>query len=170
MKTPHLPSLLPFALTLIASSRMLSDIVGSTTLHGIGLASGIAPYPKVFTSTNGYEAFSSRFILSATTPDEGPWQSELTASNPHRLQGPYQRRNVYGAALCFSPCLPEPLRSTVLSNALAPSSPIRHELAIPPQAHHLQLRIIPEPGAPFSSWSWPSTTPSPDHPIPEKSR
>lgn len=123
------------ALTLLigvlGSLQIIGHATGSRTLRGLGLATGIAPYPKVFCEAEGYEPFAATFIISGTDPEGTPVEIPLTAERYSQLEGPYQRRNVYGAALAYAPRLPENLRNHLFSKVLADDSPLSSELNLP---------------------------------------
>ena len=59
-----------------------------------------------------------------------------------RLAGPYNRRNVYGAALSYAPRLPEELWQPVYCYALAPDGPLRRELGLPKRTDRLATEIV----------------------------
>jgi hypothetical protein len=115
-------------LLLIGLTQITGDLTGNRALKGIGAATAIAPCPKVFCEINGLEPFASTFIITAEGQEtiSFPITPELYA----RLKGPYNRRNVYGAAIAGAPLLPAPLRQSVLSYAFAPRGPLRHELGL----------------------------------------
>ena len=125
---------------MFACSAMFGDLLQMRTLKGIGAASALAPCPKVFCDTRGLEAFASDFWLRFETNGSAA-EVKLTPQLYAKLKGPYQRRNVYGAALSFAPRLPEPLWRAVFNYALAPTGPMRRELGIPAQASGVTVVI-----------------------------
>jgi hypothetical protein len=133
--------------------QMVGHFCGSKVLRGIGLASGIAPYPKVFCASDGYEAFAASFELVGRRGDGALWSCRLDPERYARLAGPYPRRNVYGATLAFAPRLPPELRDSLLARALAPGSRLRRELDIPADVDELQVRIRTCDGK--SEWLFP---------------
>lgn len=131
---------------LIGLTQMLGYLSGWKILRGIGLASGIAPFPKVFCEANGYEPFAASFRLLGETPDGAAWSLDLTSERYSKLSGPYNRRNVHGAAIAFAPRLPAELRDSLLAIDLAPGSPLRQELQIPSHIKNLRVQITPRVG------------------------
>lgn len=121
--------------------QMTGHLCGSKLLRGLGLATGISPFPKVFCEADGYEAFAARFQLEGTHADGRPWSRTLDPVLYAQIEGPYNRRNTYGAALAFAPRLPADLRNQVLSVALRPGSALRKELDIPVDLRDVQVRI-----------------------------
>lgn len=128
------------AVGLFAGTAMLGDLLRVPALKAIGAASALAPCPKVFCDTKGLEAFASEFFLRFET-NGVTTQLKLTPELYAKLEGPYHRRNVYGAALSFAPRLPEPLWRAVFDYALAPQGPMRVELGLPPNATNLTVLI-----------------------------
>ncbi len=118
-------------LTIIGLLQIAGYLLNSMPLRGLGVASMIAPFPKVFCAVDGYEAFSCNFTLEGKSPDSSPWTLRITPEDYARLTGPYNRRNVYGAALAGGPILPDDLRDQVLSASLDPGSAMRTELGVP---------------------------------------
>ena len=117
-----------------ASLQMVGYVAGSDALRGVGAASAIAPLPKVFSDVDGLEPFASQFVLSYTARDGRRVELPVTPEVYGRLSGPYNRRNVYGAALSYAPRLPDPLWQSVYCYGLAPDGPLRRELGIPADA------------------------------------
>lgn len=116
----------------LGSLQMIGHAVGSRNLRGLGLATGIAPYPKVFCESEGYEPFAATFEIHGHSPTGDEIKIPLTAERYSQLAGPYQRRNVYGAALAYAPRLPEKLREHLFSKVLTENSPLSTELLLPP--------------------------------------
>lgn len=121
-------NLIAGVLLLIGLTQMTGDLTGNRALKGIGAATAIAPAPKVFCDMNGLEPFASTFVITAQAQEtiSFPITPELYA----RLKGPYNRRNVYGAAIAGAPLLPEPMRQSVFGYAFGPDGPLRHELGL----------------------------------------
>jgi hypothetical protein len=112
-------------------TRMAGYLLDNRVLQGIGAASGVAPFTKVFCSADGYEAFTADYWLYGQRADGSKEKLKLTPELYAKIQGPYMRRNVYGAALVFAPRLPEQLRQCLHDTALQPNSTMWQELALP---------------------------------------
>jgi hypothetical protein len=108
-------------LTALGLMQMAGDLTGLRALKGIAAASGASPAPKVFSAVQGLETYSTRFYLAGT---------EMTPAIYARIRGPYNRRNVYGAALAYAPVLPDELRTPVMTYALCGDAPLMRELGI----------------------------------------
>lgn len=101
-----LKKILPAAFLLtIGIVQMGADVCGLKKLKGLSSAWGASPCPKVFTSVNGLETFSSRYFLSWKNKNQERQQIEITKNLAKNLKGPYNRRNVYGAMLSYGPIL-----------------------------------------------------------------
>ncbi len=138
----------------IGSFQMLGYALQSRLLRGIGAASGIAPFPKVFSEADGYEAFAARFSVEGEREDGSRWTRELDPEWYSNMKGPYNRRNVYGASLAFAPRLPAELRQTLFNQELAPGSALRRELLIPEDVRDLKITIIPRDGEKDGPWTF----------------
>ena len=150
-------NILAIVLLAIGLTQMVGYLTGFKVLRGIGLASGIAPFPKVFCEADGYEAFAASFRLTGMLPDGSAWSCDLDPECYSRLSGPYNRRNVHGAALAFAPRLPAELRDSLLERNLAPNSLLRSELGIPPEVSDLRIEIKPRQGESQGPWIFPES-------------
>jgi len=92
-------------LVVIGVGQIAADLAGLPLLKAAISAWGASPAPKVFSSVEGLETFSTKFRLEWRHPDGSAASAELAPEMYERLEGPYSRRNVYGAALAYSPIL-----------------------------------------------------------------
>jgi len=129
------------ALGLIGCLQMAGYVAGCTALRGIGAASAIAPLPKVFSDVDGLETFASEFTLRYRDEHGVVVEKPITPEVYGRIGGPYNRRNVYGAALSYAPRLPEPLWESVYCYGLGPHGPLRSELGIGAAATDVRVVI-----------------------------
>lgn len=129
------------ALGLVGSMQMLGYITGSVALRGIGAATAASPLPKVFSDVDGLETFASRFTLRYRDARGDVREMLITPESYGRLGGPYNRRNVYGAALSYAPRLPDPLWQAVYCYGLAPDGPLRAELGLGAGARDISVTI-----------------------------
>lgn len=122
-------------LIVIGTLQAVGDTLGSTVIKGLGAATSASPAAKVFTAHEGFETFSSRFFIE-TYGSEGPLVSlELTPSSYRSLLGPYNRRNVYGAAVSYAPVLASspatrPMLDSVVSYAFCEPGQVFAELPV----------------------------------------
>lgn len=116
--------------------QMVGNVFASTALKGLGAATGASPAPKVFTRMDDErEPFSSRFAVRYTDPAGALKTVELTAARYQKLQGPYNRRNAYGAMVAGAPILLEsrllePLFTSISRYAVCDHAPLLRELGI----------------------------------------
>ncbi len=137
---------------LIGLAQMAGDLLGNRVLKGLGAATAIAPCPKVFCDMDGLEAFASSFEI--TTERNRSVAIPITPELYSRLKGPYNRRNVYGAAIAAAPRLPEPIWRGVLSYAFAPGGALRRELALPDDAGIIQISVRAGTHGRDESWNF----------------
>jgi hypothetical protein len=123
-------------------------------IKAIGAATTASPAPKVFSTVRGLETFSTRFDLEWHDRNGRRHTLTLTPEIYSRIRGPYNRRNVYGAALAFGPVLAadqrtQPLLRSVMNYSLAGDAPLLRELGVDPSeiAGPVRVRYEPRPGA-----------------------
>jgi hypothetical protein len=138
------------SLTIIGCLQMVGDLSGNRELRAVGLATHASPAPRVFTSQEGFETFSSRFFIDWTDNTGEKHSLEITPNNYRGVQGPYNRRNAYGAALSYGPVLESnektrPMLHSVMHYAFCGPAPLLRELYIPPQQVRYPLQIRLEP-------------------------
>lgn len=142
-------------LVALGCMQMIGDLSGQSSIKAIGAASQASPAPKVFTAQNGFETYSSRFYID-WRDREGAWQAlELTPQVYRRLQGPYNRRNAYGAAISYAPVLAsnprtKPMFDQIARYGLCDNAPLLSELGIPRDRVVYPLHIELEPRDPLS--------------------
>jgi hypothetical protein len=133
----------PVLLVMLGLAQMAGDVFRFVPLKAVAAATNASPAPKVFSAVRGLETYSTRFFLEW---DGGG--AEVTSEMYSRLRGPYNRRNVYGAALAYAPVLPESLRGPVMKHSLCGDAPLLRELGIDRSSIHgnVKVRLQPLPG------------------------
>jgi hypothetical protein len=139
--SPFRTNVLALIVTAIGCTQMIGYVIGSRELRGIGAATCAAPFPKVFSDVDGLETFASTFELSWRDPAGNEVSRPLTPELYGLLGGPYNRRNVYGAALSYAPRMPEPLWTAVFCYAFKPDGLLRREFGVPMEASDLAVTI-----------------------------
>jgi hypothetical protein len=137
-------------LLIVGLLQMVGDVLHVPALKGIGAATVASPAPKVFSAVHGLETYSSRFFLEWTDRSGEQHSVQLTPKLYARLAGPYNRRNVYGAALAYGPVLAtdsrtQPMFHSVISYALCGKAPLLTELGIVPTNRIGPVRVRLEP-------------------------
>ena len=145
-----------FALALLAlgSTQMVGYVVGSARLRELGAATVVAPMPTMFSDMNGVESFASEFTVGYWEPNGTEHFLRITPELYDRLGGPYDRRNVYGAALSRAPRLPEAMWTPVLCYALGKTGPLRRELGLKPEHRDLTIAIRTKTRGRSDSWTF----------------
>ena len=146
-RTPGLAALL----SLIGCGQMLADVLQLPRLKAAMQLTQVSPAMKVFTAHRGYETYAARFYIERI--DAGTLQTiELDRARYQRLAGPYNRRNVYGAAFSYGPLLAsdarlQALHASVLHYALCAPGRAVQELGLAP-APLWRVRVAPLRPAP----------------------
>jgi hypothetical protein len=150
--------------------QMAGDLAHLPALKGVGAASGASPAPKVFSTVRGLETYSTGFALEWIDPTGAVRSLSLTRDVYVRLKGPYNRRNVYGAALAYGPVLAtdprgRPMLDAVLRHGLCGERPLLAELGVDPGsvAGGVRLRYAPRPGTDLGSLPRMLEAPCTDH-------
>jgi hypothetical protein len=148
------------ALLLIGVLQMSGDLlraIGFPTVgqlvKGLGAATTASPAPRVFSAVRGFEMYATRFHLSWADPRGEPHTQGLTPEVYRRMRGPYNRRNIYGAALAYGPVLVtvphlRPMFQAVTRYALCDGAPLLRELGVDPRTvtPPVRLHYTPLPG------------------------
>jgi hypothetical protein len=136
--------------------QMTGDVLRLPRLKAIAAATDASPAPKVFSSAQGLETFSSEFYVEWADDAGAAHSLKLTPEVYQHIEGPYNRRNVFGAVLAYAPVLQrdphtrEMFRS-VLGRALCGQAPLLREIGIDPGtlAGPAHIRLVPRPGTAF---------------------
>ena len=140
------------AVLLLGLVQLLGFLSGSRILRGIGAASCASPLPKVFSAHRGIETFANEFELVYEL-DGQQVRQPITPELYGRLGGPYNRRNVYGAALAFGPLLPDRILEPIIAYATAPGGPFEVELGLPAEARELRIVIRTKTAGRNDEWT-----------------
>ena len=106
-------------LVTIGSVRTIADIAGMQKISAVFAALNISPAMKVFTAHKGYETFSPVFVLEFKNYKSESKSITLTPELYRKLRGPYNRRNVYGAAISYGPVLVSNPKTETLFTSVA---------------------------------------------------
>jgi hypothetical protein len=150
------------ALIALAVAQPIADIAAMPRLKAVLAATQVAPAMKVFTAQQGFETYASRYFISWREPDGRAQRIELTPQIYGRMQGPYNRRNVYGAALSYGPVLrssaqTRPMADSVAAYAFCTPGGLLRELRLtdaPPSAVEIELVPRREPARKDYELSW----------------
>ena len=122
-------------LLVLGLAQMLGDLTGFAALREVAAATAASPAPRVFSAVRGLETYSTRSFVEWTSANGSHHFYEITPERYARLRGPYNRRNVYGAALAYGPVLAvqestEPMLRAVMMSALCGDAPLLREMGI----------------------------------------
>ena len=145
------------ALTVLGMAGMAGSATGSPAIKAIAAATAASPAPKVFTTHDGPDTFSTDFTL-VWEDGHSVHRMPLDPQNYKGLSGPYNRRNVFGAVLAYGPILQsnpttQPMFDSVASYAMCPSggAPILRELGLDPtEFRGIAIEFSPREGTPES--------------------
>lgn len=134
--------------------QMAADLVHAPAIKGLAAATAASPAPKVFSTVNGLETYSTRFVIEWTDIAGQFHSTEITPKRAGGLRGPYNRRNMYGAVLAYGPVMQieprlRPMFDSVARYALCGQAPLLHEVGVDPRAvrGRPSLRLTPRSGS-----------------------
>jgi hypothetical protein len=145
-------------LLVIGLSQMAGDLLRIPQLKGLAAATAASPAPRVFSSVQGLETFSSDFYIEWKDRNGAAHAIKLTPEMYSRIQGPYNRRNVFGAALSYAPILASGPRTklmydAVVQYALCGPAPLLREIGIDPSdlSEPPVIRLVPRADTRFGT-------------------
>ncbi len=103
---------------LIGLLQTIGYLSGIKAIRGLGMATCSSPLPIVFTEVKGVETFASDFYIRWTDNKGVHRQEPITPAMYSKLKGPYNRRNIFGAAISYGPVLKEEVWRAVLDYGL----------------------------------------------------
>lgn len=144
--------LLLLALCTLGCAQMLADVLGMAPVKALAQATQMSPAMKVFTAQSNYETYAAEFYIGSWDEHMVYREILLDRSRYQRLQGPYNRRNVYGAAFSYGPLLANNPRTaqmvqSVLRHALCDPGSAAAELGLPVSERYV-VRVQPLRPAP----------------------
>lgn len=110
--------------------QIIGYLTQQKTIRGLGAVSASSPLPIVFTEVKGVETFASDFYVQYRNPQGEIEKIKMTPEMYSKFKGPYNRRNIYGAAIAYGPVLPKPLWQSVLNYGLC-NDVLKNELQLP---------------------------------------
>ena len=91
---------------------------GSSVLRGLGAMSAASPLPFVFSSFRDYETFATEFEIELVREGGESVRHLVTPELYAKLDGPYNRRNTYGAVFAYGPALDGPDERRIVDDVL----------------------------------------------------
>lgn len=107
-----------FLVILIGCLQIIGHVFKNKNIKGLGAMTASSPLPIVFTTVKDLETFSSDFFFLMTDNMGTQKRIQITPELYSKISGPYNRRNVYGAAIAYGPILDSTLLNSVLHYAI----------------------------------------------------
>jgi sterol desaturase/sphingolipid hydroxylase (fatty acid hydroxylase superfamily) len=133
--------LIGFGMILLGLLQISGFILKNDNIKGLGFITGASPLPVVFTSVKGIETFALYYQLDVITKDEDTIIINLDPETYSRLKGPYNRRNVYGAAFGYGPILPDLQRDCILRYGFFNKRGFAREFGIKEAIKEVRIKI-----------------------------
>ena len=125
---------------LIGFLQTIGHVSGIKVIKNLGVVTAASPLPIVFTEVKGVETFASDFYIQWST-DQGELKKiQITPAIYSKLKGPYNRRNIFGAAIAYGPVLPENIWKPILSYGIC-NEILQEELEIPFNKENCTIEI-----------------------------
>jgi hypothetical protein len=107
-----------YALVFVGLLQAVGWAIGWDGLRGIGAVTAASPLPFVFSSFRNVETFAAEFEIELTREGGGVVRHIVTPKLYAELDGPYNRRNTYGAVLAYGPALTSPQEQALVDSVL----------------------------------------------------
>lgn len=115
---------------LIGSLQIIGLLTGIKPIRSLGIITSASPLPLVFSEVNGVETFAGDFYMQ-WNGDNGEVQRVLMTPELYsKLKGPYNRRNIFGAAIAYGAVLPERVWKPILNYGIC-NDVLSEELELP---------------------------------------
>jgi hypothetical protein len=135
-------------LVALGTMQMFADVLAMPRLRAIFAATQVSPAMKVFTAHQSYETHAARFAIAWIDAAGDTQRLSVDPEIYRNVRGPYNRRNVYGAALAYGPLLRadpklRPMQESVMYYAFCSPGALRSDLGIPREASDLTIHVLP---------------------------
>jgi hypothetical protein len=107
-----------YALVVVGLLQAVGFATGFHGLRGFGAMTAASPLPFVFSSFRDVETFAAEFEVELTREGGGSVRHIVTPKLYAELDGPYNRRNTYGAVLAYGPALTAPHEQALVDSVL----------------------------------------------------
>lgn len=109
-------------------------------IKNLGVVTCASPLPIVFTEVKGIETFASDFYFQWNKDNGSKEEVKVTPFLYSKLKGPYNRRNIFGAAIAYGPVLPKEIWEPILNYGLC-NDILINELELPIEKNSFSLFI-----------------------------
>lgn len=132
----------------LGTVQIFAEVLAMPRLKAVAAATQVSPAMKVFTAHQGYETHAARFAVTWTDAQGRGQRLDLDPQTYRNVHGPYNRRNVYGAALAYGPLLrADPklraMQESVMHYAFCSPGALRADLGVPRDAANLTIHVLP---------------------------
>lgn len=127
-------------IVIIGFLQIIGYLTKVKTIRNLGVVSASSPLPIVFTEVKGVETFASNFYIRYKDQNRKSQEIQITPEIYSKFKGPYNRRNIYGAAISYGPVLPEKIWKSILSYGLC-NDILKDELEIPIIGNNFSIYI-----------------------------
>lgn len=132
--------------------RIAGWLLRSDAVKGLGAITAASPLPIVFTEVKGVETFASNVDVVYENSANSTVRLRITPAVYSRLSGPYNRRNVFGAAIAYGPVMDEQLWRSVLGYGLC-SGVLQRELGLPQEMRNTRFVLRTRTTGRFDEWT-----------------
>lgn len=124
---------------LIGFLQITGYLSGIKIIKNLGVITSASPLPIVFTEVKGVETFASDFYIQWSDNNKVE-KVKITPSIYSKLKGPYNRRNIFGAAIAYGPILPKSIWQPILNYGIC-NDILQKELEIPFNKENCTIEI-----------------------------
>lgn len=129
-----------YLIVIIGFLQTIGFLTKIKPIRSLGIVTAASPLPIVFTEVKGVETFASDFYFRWNNESSEVQEVKVTPELYSRLQGPYNRRNIFGAAIAYGPVLPEKVWQPILNYGLC-NNILTEELDLPIDKESFSLYI-----------------------------
>lgn len=115
---------------MIGFLQVLGFVTGIKPIRSLGIVTAASPLPLVFSEVKGVETFAGDFYMQWTNTKGEKESVLMTPELYSKLDGPYNRRNIFGAAIAYGPVLPEQVWKPILNYGIC-NEILSNELELP---------------------------------------
>ncbi len=110
-----------------------------------------SPLPIVFTEVKGVETFASDFYIEFINYTGEREVIKITPNMYSKLKGPYNRRNIFGAAISYGPILKKEIWETIFKYGFCKKK-ILEEMMLPLNGNNYSVRIKTKTAGRNNEW------------------
>lgn len=145
-------------LAMVASLQTIGYLSGVNALMGLGFVTNASPLPLVFSHFRGTEPFSALYTIHWETLTGERSSARITPEAYKQLEGPYNLRNVYGAAFAAGPSFQEDpveqnLWITMMRRAFCQPAMLNESLGIPQDLRSIEVHVEGRATGMKNTWS-----------------